>query len=334
MSTVKEVKKRGMGSPDKTKSVQEGPATKRAKLQGEVTGAASAVAVLGAAGAGQAPGMSQGDAKASKVAMLMGAPRLPGSVGPGKPGVGAAGGVGGGLPAGIPVSGTLANMAATASLMSPLGVPNHPQLVGQPQILGQGPGFPQMPPGGHIKGFLEQMSLGQYTRVLTDNGCDTIDDLANADVQMLVNLGFKIFHANRLITAVHRIIRPPPPVLQTPTKRKRASHVRTFAEMYQRVEEFQNLVNQVGSMSAAERDPRSSISRGAYTQYLRIKAMAEKENIELTSEKYCSIKPTEKNVKEIIAKDRAAKMRGSADVAAMPANMGTVSQVGGVSGLS
>eukprot|EP00466_Bigelowiella_natans_P016845 jgi/Bigna1/76948/fgenesh1_pg.44_\ len=164
--------------------------------------------------------------------------------------------------------------------------------------------------GNHnqIKAFLDHISLGQYWRLLSENGCDTLEDLATADVQMLVNLGFKIFHANRLVTAVHRFIRPAPPVINQPTKRKRASHVRTFAEMYQRVEEFQNLVNQVGSMSAAERDPRSSISRGAYTQYLRIKELAEKEQISLTDEKYVNVKPTEKNVKEIIAKEKTSKM--------------------------
>jgi hypothetical protein len=221
---------------------------------------------------------------------------------------------------------TLANVAAAASLMGPLTTVPSQHLVGHPQLLGQNPPFPQaMQPtlggAGHnqIKAFLDHISLGQYWRLLSENGCDTLEDLATADVQMLVNLGFKIFHANRLVTAVHRFIRPAPPVISTPTKRKRASHVRTFAEMYQRVEEFQNLVNQVGSMSAAERDARSTISRGAYTQYLRIKELAEKEQISLTSEKYVNVKPTEKNVKDIIQKEKALKSQlGQMSVGSVP----------------
>ncbi|GAB5360457.1 hypothetical protein AAMO2058_000629800 [Amorphochlora amoebiformis] len=224
-----------------------------------------------------------------------------------------------GLSGAIPVvttQGSLANMAAAASLVGPLGTgvpPPHLVAAGHPQALlaGQNPGFPGLNPGlgnqNQIKSFLDHISLGQYWRLLSENGCDSLDDLGSADVQMLVNLGFKIFHANRLVTAVHRFIRPAPTVISQPTKRKRASHVRTFSEMYQRVEEFQNLVNQVGSMSAAERDPRSTISRGAYTQYLRIKELAEKESIDLTSEKYVNVKPTEKNVKEIIAKEKAVR---------------------------
>mmetsp|Transcript_7933 Transcript_7933/g.11959 ORF Transcript_7933/g.11959 Transcript_7933/m.11959 type:complete len:361 (-) Transcript_7933:130-1212(-) len=215
-----------------------------------------------------------------------------------------------GLPTGIqvmpPGAGSLASVAAAANLMGPLNAVPPPHL--HPQLLA-GQNFPVqgLTSGGNhnqIKSFLDHISLGQYWRLLSDNGCDTLEDLATADVQMLVNLGFKIFHANRLVTAVHRFIRPAPPVISTPAKRKRASHVRTFAEMYQRVDEFQALVNQVGSMSAAERDPRSTISRGAYTQYLRIKELAEKERIDLTSDKYVNVKPTEKNVREIIQKEK------------------------------
>uniref|UniRef100_A0A7S2TS28 SAM domain-containing protein n=1 Tax=Lotharella oceanica TaxID=641309 RepID=A0A7S2TS28_9EUKA len=210
--------------------------------------------------------------------------------------------------------GGLAGVAAAANLMGPMGgVP--PNLVGGQAILtGQTAAFPNpMQPGvgvinhNQIKAFLDHISLGQYWRLLSENGCDSLDDLATVDVQMLVNLGFKVFHANRLVTAVHRFMRPAAPVMNTSQKRKRASHVRTFAEMYQRIEEFNNLVKQVGSMSAAERDPRSTISRGAYVTYKRIKELAEKENISLTSEKYVNVKPTEKNVKEIIAKEKEAK---------------------------
>mmetsp|Transcript_23783 Transcript_23783/g.33286 ORF Transcript_23783/g.33286 Transcript_23783/m.33286 type:complete len:346 (+) Transcript_23783:75-1112(+) len=237
-------------------------------------------------------------------------------------------GVANGIPNMVVQSGNLANVAAAASLMGPLGAgvpPGH--LVAHSQILaGQntfGNAMQGLAAGNHnqIKAFLDHISLGQYWRLLSENGCDTLEDLATADVQMLVNLGFKIFHANRLVTAVHRFIRPAPPVLNTPSKRKRASHVRTFAEMYQRVEEFQNLVTQVGSMSAAERDPRSTISRGAYTQYLRIKELAEKENINLTDEKYVTVKPTEKNVKEIILKEKGEKaLEGESPSAPPPPN--------------
>uniref|UniRef100_A0A6V3SHM4 SAM domain-containing protein n=1 Tax=Lotharella globosa TaxID=91324 RepID=A0A6V3SHM4_9EUKA len=233
-----------------------------------------------------------------------------------------------GLPTGMvmPGQGGLAGVAAAASLMGPLNAVPPPHLVGHQAILaaGQNAAFPSpiqgVGVGNHnqIKAFLDHISLGQYWRLLSENGCDSLEDLATADVQMLVNLGFKIFHANRLVTAVHRFIRPAPAVINAPQKRKRASHVRTFAEMYQRVEEFQNLVNQVGSMSAAERDPRSTISRGAYTQYLRIKELAEKENISLTSEKYVNIKPTEKNVKEIIAKEKEAKRLQEAHGVSVP----------------
>lgn len=325
MSTVKDSKKRSMPSPMREKSVEninaggldvkvDGPAAKRQKLpDNTVPPTATVMTSVGvktkipnqvplamrpglagvAAAAGTAAAALQHSAAAKQISLANG------------------------LAAGNLVvpnhQGALANVAAAASLMGPLATVPPPHLVGHPQILaaGQNPPFPNamqpgLPGAGHnqIKAFLDHISLGQYWRLLSENGCDTLEDLATADVQMLVNLGFKIFHANRLVTAVHRFIRPAPPVINTPTKRKRASHVRTFAEMYQRVEEFQNLVNQVGSMSAAERDPRSTISRGAYTQYLRIKELAEKSHIQLTSEKYVNIKPTEKNVKDIIQKEK------------------------------
>jgi len=314
------------------------PQAKRPKLE-PPTGQASAVH---AAAAAAATVQAQAAAVAAQKSKLVG--QVPMGLRPGMtPATAAASlqqtaaskamGVANGLPTSISVmptqAGNLANVAAAASLMGPLNAVAPPHLVGHTQILaaaGQNPGgFPMQPglPGNHnqIKAFLDHISLGQYWRLLSENGCDTLEDLASADVQMLVNLGFKIFHANRLVTAVHRFIRPTPPVINPPQKRKRASHVRTFAEMYQRVEEFQNLVSQVGSMSAAERDPRSTISRGAYTQYLRIKELAEKENISLTSEKYVNIKPTEKNVKEIIQKEKQLKNHMEAAVAANGANI-------------
>eukprot|EP00467_Chlorarachnion_reptans_P023633 CAMPEP_0114500046 /NCGR_PEP_ID=MMETSP0109-20121206/7747_1 /TAXON_ID=29199 /ORGANISM="Chlorarachnion reptans, Strain CCCM449" /LENGTH=341 /DNA_ID=CAMNT_0001677665 /DNA_START=307 /DNA_END=1332 /DNA_ORIENTATION=- len=238
----------------------------------------------------------------------------------GPKGLGLANGLGGSIP--VPAQGNLTNVAGGLMSVPPPHIVSH-QLLGQAGFSNSMVGLS----GNHnqIKAFLDQISLGQYWRLLSENGCDTLEDLATADVQMLVNLGFKIFHANRLVTAVQRIIRPTA-AKNTPSKRKRASHVRTFAEMYQRVQEFQTLVEQVGSMSAAERDPRSTISRGAYTQYLRIKDLAEKAQINLTSEKYANIKPTEKNVRDIITKEKGSSVEENGQVSAgvgVPPTVGT-----------
>ncbi len=193
-------------------------------------------------------------------------------------------------------------IATMPSTQSPLASSRQNMLL---QLL-TGAAMPTQDPD--LRAFLHRHGLSQYYQLLASHGCETLDDLAGMPPPMLIGLGLKIFHATRLHLALlrHRASGIGRGAQTTGRlRRKRARHAKNYCEVYSRMIAFQRILDQVGSLAAAERDPRTLISRGTFVHYRKMCDLAKSNGIDLTNPKYSQLKPTEKNVLGIIQRSQA-----------------------------